>query len=103
LPLPDEWIAELAEHAQVVYHHNPHFRRLLRRAANAGSDWLESFTRHWLCAILASRRPDLLSRLPPSYAIGRGPCSGLRPRKRRRNLRQSFGATGDVPAQGWVS
>ena len=36
-------------------------------------------TRHWLSAILASRRPDLLSRLPPSYAIGHGPCPGLRP------------------------
>jgi len=74
LPLPVEWIAELAEHAEVVYQHNPRFRQLLRRPTNAGRDWLWSFTRHWLWAILASRRPDLLSRLPPSYAIGRGPC-----------------------------
>jgi hypothetical protein len=70
VPLPREWIAELAEHAEVVYQHNARFRQLLRRPAT-GRDWLLSFTRHWLCAILASRHPDLLSRLPPSYAIGR--------------------------------
>ena len=65
LPLPGEWVAELAEHAEVVYQHNPRFRRLLRRPGNAGRDWLQAFARHWLWAILASRRPELLSRLPP--------------------------------------
>ena len=73
VPLPREWITELAEHAEVVYQHNPRFRRLLRRPANAGRDWLQAFTRHWLRAMLASRRPNLLARLPPSYAIGRNP------------------------------
>jgi len=72
LPLPVAWVSELAEHAEVVYQHNPRFRRLLRRPGNAGRDWLQAFTRHWLWAILASRRADLLSRLPASYAIGRG-------------------------------
>jgi hypothetical protein len=71
LPLPIEWIAELAEHAEVVYQHDPRFRRLLRRPVNAGRDWLQAFTLHWLYALLASRRPDLLFRFPPSYAIGR--------------------------------
>jgi len=79
LPLPSEWIAELAEHAEVVYHHNRRFRQLLGRPANTGRDWLHAFTRHWLWAILASRRPHLLSRLPPSFAIGRGTCSALLP------------------------
>jgi hypothetical protein len=75
LPLPVDWIAELAEHAEVVYQHNSRFRRLLRRPGDAGCDWLRKFTRHWLGAILASRRPDLLSRLPASYAVGRVPGS----------------------------
>ena len=73
--LPREWIAELAEHAEVVYQHNPRFRRWLRRPGNAGRDCLQAFTRHWLYAMLDSRRPDLLSRLPSSYAMGRSlPC-----------------------------
>jgi hypothetical protein len=62
--LPGEWTSELVEHAEVVYHHNPRFRRLIRRprnGGNAGLDWLQAFTRHWLQAILASRRPHLLS------------------------------------------
>ena len=74
--LPGEWVAELVEHAEVVYQHNARFRRLLGRGANAGRDWLWAFTRHWLWAIIASRHPHLLSRLPSSYAIGGEPCSG---------------------------
>lgn len=78
-PLPGGWIPELVEHAEVVYHHNPRFRRLLRRtggAGAAGQHWLQAFTRHWLYAILDSRRPHLASRLPSSFASGHAPDSG---------------------------
>ena len=70
-PFPRAWVAELAERASVVYQHNAGFRRLLRRRGNAGRDWLWAFMRHWLCALLASRRPDLYRRLPAPYAVGR--------------------------------
>jgi hypothetical protein len=69
-PFPGEWAAELAEHANVVFQHNAGFRRLLRRRGNAGRDWLRAFMRHWLCALLASRRLDLYGRLPAPYAAG---------------------------------
>jgi hypothetical protein len=68
---PREWVMELAEHANVVYQHNVRFRRLLRRDGDAGRDSLRAFMRHWLCGLLASRRPDLCQRLPGNYAAGR--------------------------------
>jgi hypothetical protein len=73
---PREWVMELAEHANVVYQHNVRFRRLLRRDGDAGRDSLRAFMRHWLCGLLASRRPDLGQRLPESYAAGQdlAPC-----------------------------
>jgi hypothetical protein len=69
-PFPRVWAAELAERANVVYQHNPRFRRLLRKRGDAGIYWLAAFMRHWLSALLASRRPDLCQRLPGSYAVG---------------------------------
>jgi hypothetical protein len=69
--LPRSWIAELAERGNVIYAHNPRFRQLIRRPGNASRDWLWAFTRHWLSALLASRRPELRRRLPASYAVGR--------------------------------
>ncbi|MGO8928041.1 MAG: hypothetical protein ACLQU3_14310 [Limisphaerales bacterium] len=69
--LPRKWTLELAGRANVVYQHNARFRRLLNRRGDAGNDWLAAFMRHWLSALLASRRPDLYRRLPGSYAVGR--------------------------------
>jgi hypothetical protein len=69
-PFPRPWVAELAERAGVIYQHNARFRQLLRKPGNAGRDWLLAFMRHWLCGLLASRRPDLCRRLPGSYAAG---------------------------------
>jgi hypothetical protein len=69
-PFPRPWVAELAERAGVIYQHNARFRQLLRKPGNAGRDWLLAFMRHWLCGVLASRRPDLCRRLPGSYAAG---------------------------------
>jgi hypothetical protein len=69
--LPGEWAAELAERADVVYQHNPLFRRRLGAAGVIGRHRLRAFMRHWLFALLQSRRPDLATRLPSSYASGR--------------------------------
>jgi hypothetical protein len=41
-----------------------------KRSRDAGIYRLAAFMRHWLCGLLASRRPDLRERLPGAYAIG---------------------------------
>jgi hypothetical protein len=69
--LPRKWTLELGARANVVYQHNARFRQLLNRRGDAGDDWLAAFMRHWLSALLASRRPDLYRRLPGSCAVGR--------------------------------
>ncbi|MGA2656276.1 MAG: hypothetical protein ABSH34_02045 [Verrucomicrobiota bacterium] len=69
-PFPRQWEAELEERANLVYQLNARFHRLMRRRGNIGRDALRAFTRHWLCALLANRRPDLFCRLPRGYASG---------------------------------
>jgi hypothetical protein len=70
-PFPRQWVAELADRANLVYQHNARFRQLLRRRGDIGRDLLSAFMRHWLHGLLASRRPDLCQRLPGPYAAGR--------------------------------
>jgi hypothetical protein len=69
--LPREWIRRLAVRADVIYFHNPRFRRKIRGQGNAGRDWLWMFTRHWLAAMILKRSPQLYARLPAAYSIGR--------------------------------
>jgi hypothetical protein len=68
VPIPQPWRDELAEYGEPIYQHNARFARLLRRST--GREYLQAFTRHWVCALLDSRRPDLAARLPRSYASG---------------------------------
>ncbi|HVM51022.1 MAG TPA: hypothetical protein VMU04_23540 [Candidatus Acidoferrum sp.] len=68
VPIPQPWRDELAEYGEPIYQHNARFARLLRR--RTGREYLLAFTRHWICAMLDSRRPDLAARLPSSYAAG---------------------------------
>jgi hypothetical protein len=70
--LPREWIRRLAVRADVIYHHNPRFRRKIRGQGNTGRDWLWMFTRHWLAAMIRKRSPQLYARLPASYSAGCG-------------------------------
>ena len=69
--LPRAWIGMLAERADVIYAHNRRFRQLIRGGGCTGRDWLWSFTRHWLSALIARHRPQLHRRLPASYSVGR--------------------------------
>jgi len=69
-PFPRQWAAELADRADLIYQLNARFRQSMRSRGNRGRDLLWAFTRHWLCALLASRRPDLYERLPRGYASG---------------------------------
>jgi hypothetical protein len=70
--LPHEWIRRLAVRADVIYFHNPRFRRKIRGQGNTGRDWLWMFTRHWLAAMIRKRSPQLYARLPASYSVGHG-------------------------------
>ena len=69
-PLPREWIRRLAFRADVIYFHNPRFRRKIRGQGNTGRDWLWMFARHWLAAMIRKHDYDLYTRLPASYSIG---------------------------------
>jgi hypothetical protein len=69
-PFAPHWKGELVERANLAYQHNPRFRGLLRKPGIAGREWLIAFMRHWIFALLASRRPHLKDRLPRSYASG---------------------------------
>ena len=68
--LPREWIRRLALRADVIYFHNPRFRRKIHGPDNTGRDWLWTFTRHWLAAMIRRRNPQLYARLPASYSTG---------------------------------
>jgi hypothetical protein len=68
--LPREWIRRLAVRADVIYFHNPRFRRKIRGSGNTGRDWLWIFTRHWLAAMIRKRDYALYVRLPSSYSAG---------------------------------
>lgn len=68
--LPREWLARLTERAEAVYASNARVRRRLRGPGNGGRDWLWTFTRHWLAALIWHHRPDLHARLPDSFNVG---------------------------------
>ena len=70
--LPRAWLIRLTERAEAVYASNPRVRRRLRGPGNGGRDWLWTFTRHWLAALIWKQRPALHSRLPASYSVGYG-------------------------------
>lgn len=69
--LPRRWVRELVAHANTVYAHNAGFRRKISGQGDAGRDWLWTFMRHWLAAIMRQRRPQLFARLPAEFCIGR--------------------------------
>jgi hypothetical protein len=68
--LPREWQARLTERAEALYANNGRVRRRLRGPGNAGRDWLWTFMRHWLAALLWRHRPDLHARLPAAFNVG---------------------------------
>jgi hypothetical protein len=68
--LPREWRTRLRERAEALYARNPRVRRRLRSPGNGGRDWLWTFMRHWLAALLWQQRPDLHARLPGAFNTG---------------------------------
>jgi hypothetical protein len=69
--LPRSWMVQLTERAETVYEHNRRFRSLIRARGNHGREWLWSFMRHWLAALIQAHRPDLKRRLPAAYPMAR--------------------------------
>jgi len=76
--LPREWRVRLMERAEAVYASNTRFRRRLRGGGNSGRDWLWTFMRHWLAALLWHHWPDWHARLPASFSVGRPLPAGRR-------------------------
>jgi hypothetical protein len=70
VPLPRRFAVRLSTQAILIYANSVSFRQKLRRPGERGRDMLYLFMRHWLAARLHSERPDLLARLPASYATG---------------------------------
>jgi hypothetical protein len=68
--LTREWIRRLTVRANVIYFHNPRFRRKIRSRGITGRDWLWIFTRHWLAAMIRKRDYALYTRLPDSHSVG---------------------------------
>lgn len=68
--LPRAWRVRLVERAEALYASNARVRRKLRGPGDAGRDWLWTFMRHWLAALIWRQRPDLHRRLPASFNVG---------------------------------
>lgn len=69
-PLPARYAAALAFRARRCYAHSSSFREKIRRAGDAGREWLYLYLRHWLAARLYAERHELYLRLPASYSSG---------------------------------
>lgn len=69
--LPRRWVRELVAHANTVYAHNARFRRKISGKGNAAREWMWTYMRHWLAAIMRQRKPQLFARLPAELCIGR--------------------------------
>ena len=82
--LPREWRARLNERAEALYASNARVRRRLRGSGNGGRDWLWTFMRHWLTALIWQHRPDLHARLPAGFSVGH-PLPSARPSRQRQN------------------
>ena len=76
-----DWLDAKAERR---YARKDHFRKLLRGRGNAPRDWLYSFMRHWLAALLDLERPDLYQCLPEDFNLGNRLPPGRHPLIRRK-------------------
>ena len=84
--LPREWRARLMERAEAVYASNARVSRRLRGPDNSGRDWLWTFMRHWLAALLDLERPDLYQCLPEDFNLGHRLPPGQHPLIRRKGF-----------------
>jgi hypothetical protein len=68
--LPREWMGRLTRRAELIYQRNARVRARLRGRGNSGRDWLWTFMRHWLTALLHWHQPLLFNRLPADFSRG---------------------------------
>src|ERR1035438_3215987 len=84
--MPENYAAELAQRAEMVFANHPFWQRKFQSAA--GREHLLSGMRHWLAGVLAKEQPALFRDLPDSYKVGAPlpPQPLSRPKKiRKRN------------------
>lgn len=78
-----DWLDAKAERC---YARHDHFRKLMRGHGNAPRDWLYTFMRHWLAALLDLERPDLYQCLPEDFNLGHRLPPGQHPLIRRKGF-----------------
>src|ERR1035438_9435049 len=66
--MPENYAAELAQRAEMVFANHPFWQRKFQSAA--GREHLLSGMRHWLAGVLAKEQPALFRDLPDSYKVG---------------------------------
>src|ERR1035438_6458747 len=84
--MPENYAAELAQRAEMVFANQPFWQRKFQSAAVR--EHLLSGMRHWLAGVLAKEQPALFRALPDSYKVGAPlpPQPLSRPKKiRKRN------------------
>lgn len=71
--LPADFAARLEERAEATYSANEQFRRRVRASGDKGRDYLYTFMRHWLAALVKEFVPEQFPRLPEGFAQGAEP------------------------------
>jgi len=66
--ISENYAAELAQRAEMVFANHPFWQRKFQSAA--GREHLLSGMRHWLAGVLAKEQPALFRALPDSYKVG---------------------------------
>jgi len=68
MEIPENYAAELAQRAELVFANHPFWQRKFQSAD--GREHLLSGMRHWLAGVLAKEQPALFRDLPDSYKVG---------------------------------
>jgi hypothetical protein len=66
--IPENYAAELAQRAEMVFANHPFWQRKFQSAA--GREYMLGCMRHWLAGVLAKVQPALFRALPDSYKVG---------------------------------
>ena len=79
--LPESLETELVQRAETVFAGNERWRE--KAQGMNGPDFVQTYMRHWLAALLFKHRHPLFHELPPEYKIGRALPETPRPPQRQ--------------------
>jgi len=92
MEIPENYAAELAQRAELVFANHPFWQRKFQSAD--GREHLLSGMRHWLAGVLAKEQPALFRDLPDSYKVGAPlppqPLSRPKKTRQRNHLARPF-------------